>query len=333
MSISFHPKAFFFFENEDKELMRISLADGIIFGRRDDCEVVIDDDRISGQHFQIYITDGLAYIEDLDSVNKTYINGQFIDPLRKRLLKEGDIVSVGEEVYGFSHKEKLTFDLPKKVKKKTMTITNIENLQSLDLDTSGRHLVDARKDSKRLLNMLTESKKVIKQLEEEKLSIQNSMQHKSELETQLVEHQQKLGEYEEELKDEDIAVEEVQNRIENHKTDIEEFHKNITIAEAQIEKLQKSIMEYQESIEDREVRLQNLYEEMGVFTQYADLMQKIDKLESKLLTLNNTDEKIAQIEMAIKQEKARYKQTQKEYGEAVAIARSTGGSGRGRKTG
>ncbi len=331
MSISFHPKAFFYFENEDKELMRISLADGIIFGRRDDCEVVIEDDRISGQHFQIYITDGLAYIEDLDSVNKTYINGQFIDPLRKRLLKEGDIISVGEEIYGFSHKEKLTFDLPKKAKKKTMTITNIENLQSLDLDTSGRHMVDARKDSKRLLNMLTESKKVIKQLEEEKLTVQNSIHQKAELESELLESQKLMAEYEEELKDEDIAVEEVQKRIENHKADIEDFHKNIQIAEAQIEKLKRSILDYQESIEDREVRLQNLYDEMGVFTQYADVLKKIDKLESKLLTLNTCDQKIAEIDQAIKQEKSRYKQTQKEYGEAVAMARSTGANTRGRK--
>ncbi|TNF28818.1 MAG: FHA domain-containing protein [Deltaproteobacteria bacterium] len=333
MSISFHPKAFFFFENEDKELMRISLADGIIFGRRDDCEVVIDDDRISGQHFQVHITDGLAYIEDLDSVNKTYINGQFIDPLRKRLLKEGDIISVGEEIYGFSHKEKLTFDLPKKVKKKTMTITNIENLQSLDLDTSGRHLVDARKDSKRLLNMLTESKKIIKQLEEEKISIQSSIHQKSEVEAELLSCRSKMAEYEEELKDEDIAVEEVQKRIENHKNDIEEFHKNIQIAEAQIAKLKKNILEYQESIEDREVRLQNLYDEMGVFTQYADVLKKVDTLESRLLTLNSCDQRIAEIELAIKQEKARYKQTQKEYGEAVAMARSTGSTGRGRKAG
>ena len=331
MSVSIQPKIFFFFEDEEKQLMRISLADGIIFGRRDDCEVVIEDDRISGQHFQINVIDGLAYIEDLDSVNKTYINGQFIDPLRKRLLKEGDIVSVGEEVYGFSHKEKLTFDLPKKAKKKTMTITNIENLESLDLDTSGRHMMDSRKDSKRLLNMLTESKKTIKQLEVEKLSVQNSIQHKSELESQLAEHHKKLVEYEKELESEDIEVEEVQKRIENHKTDIEEFHKNISTAESQIEKLQKSIRKYQEQIEDRGVRLQNLYEEMGVFTQYTDLMQKIDKLESKLMTLNKTDEKIAEIEMMIKQERAKYKKTQKEYGEAVAMARSTGGGGRGRK--
>lgn len=332
MSISFQPKAFFFFENEDKELMRISLADGIIFGRRDDCEVVIDDDRISGQHFQIHVTDGLAYIEDLDSVNKTYLNGQFIDPLRKRLLKEGDIISVGEEVYGFSHKEKLTFDLPKKAKRKTMTITNLDNLQSLDLDTSGRHLVDARKDSKRLLNMLTESKKVIKQLEEEKISIKNSISRKSELQTELADCQSQISQYEEELKDEDIEVEEVQKRIEHHKADIEEFHKNIQVAEAQIEKLKKSVSYYQEAIEDREVRLQNLYDEMGVFTQYADMLKRIDKLESKLLTLNNTDEKISEIELAIKQEKTKYKKTQKEYGEAVAMARSTGG-GRGRKAG
>ncbi|MCO4794850.1 MAG: FHA domain-containing protein [Bacteriovoracaceae bacterium] len=333
MSISFHQNAYFFFENEDKELLRISLADGIIFGRREDCEIVIDDDRISGQHFQIYFTDGLVYIEDLDSVNKTYVNGEFIDPLRKRLLKEGDIISVGEEVYGFSHQEKLTFPMPKKVKKKTMTITNLENLSSLDLDTSGKHLVDHRKESKLLLNQLTESKKIIKSMEEEKLSLQNSINEKSVIEEQLKECFEQRSKYEEELKNEDVAVEEVQKRIEHHKLDMEEFHRSITSAENQIEKLKKSILEFQELIEDREVRLQNLYEEMGVFTQYADLLMKIDQMESKLLGLKSPDEKIAEIEQSIKREKSRYKQCQKEYGEAVAMARSTGTTGRGRKTG
>lgn len=66
----------------------------LIVGRSDICDLSIDDEKMSRQHFAIHDRDGAFYIEDLHTTNGTRVNGRNIQtPVR---LSVGDRISVGE---------------------------------------------------------------------------------------------------------------------------------------------------------------------------------------------------------------------------------------------
>ena len=61
-------------------------------GRKPDNNIVIDNQAVSGHHAQIKMKNNSLAIEDLSSLNGTYLNGQIVS---KSELYDGDIVSLG----------------------------------------------------------------------------------------------------------------------------------------------------------------------------------------------------------------------------------------------
>ena len=79
-------------------------------GRANDNEISIDDDSVSAFHALITVVPSSSsqedeneyIIEDLDSTNNTYVNGAAI---KKRTLRNGDIIRVGQSRLKFSSKD------------------------------------------------------------------------------------------------------------------------------------------------------------------------------------------------------------------------------------
>lgn len=70
----------------DKEKMTV--------GRSPDCDLWIEDSAISRQHFCLFIKGNRVEIEDLESTNGTYVNGE---PVKKALLADGDKIQISRE--------------------------------------------------------------------------------------------------------------------------------------------------------------------------------------------------------------------------------------------
>lgn len=62
-------------------------------GRARDCDIVIDDVRISAKHASLRLQEDGLYITDLDSSNGTFVNGQ---EAMKTRLTDNDLVTVGD---------------------------------------------------------------------------------------------------------------------------------------------------------------------------------------------------------------------------------------------
>lgn len=72
-------------------------------GRHRDCEIHLDLDSVSRVHAQIVQEDGIVYIEDLKSKNKTFVNG---DPIgAKTMLSENDRIRVAEVLFVYRSTE------------------------------------------------------------------------------------------------------------------------------------------------------------------------------------------------------------------------------------
>ena len=70
------------------------IEDAISLGRHGDNDIVVKDPFISKKHFQIIEDEKRYYLEDLNSANGTYLNGEkILDAVR---LKNGDIIRVGQ---------------------------------------------------------------------------------------------------------------------------------------------------------------------------------------------------------------------------------------------
>lgn len=62
------------------------------FGRRPYSDVVIDNLAVSGEHAAIRLLGDDAVIEDLQSTNGTFVNG---NPVHSHVLQDGDVVEIG----------------------------------------------------------------------------------------------------------------------------------------------------------------------------------------------------------------------------------------------
>lgn len=74
----------------------------IKIGRSKFNDVVLDDEKVSRSHAEIYFEEGYYVIEDLNSTNGVQVNDQLI---HKMLLKSGDRLTLGDTVLVFTQKE------------------------------------------------------------------------------------------------------------------------------------------------------------------------------------------------------------------------------------
>ena len=70
------------------------LGDNTIIGRADQNDIVLKDRFISKKHARITKRNGIYYLEDLNSANGTYINGQKIENIIE--LRDKDLVDIGQ---------------------------------------------------------------------------------------------------------------------------------------------------------------------------------------------------------------------------------------------
>lgn len=87
----------------------------ITIGRKPDNDIEIDNLAVSGHHARIFKAGDWFLIEDLDSLNGTFVNGKMI---RESPLKNGDEVLIGKHILKFVSTEVTTTHEPVPVLKK-----------------------------------------------------------------------------------------------------------------------------------------------------------------------------------------------------------------------
>lgn len=82
--------------HEDNEVDEFEFESGhevITIGRRSDNDVAIANLSISGKHAKICLEDSQAFLEDLNSTNGTYVNGEIV---KRRTIQSGDDIILGK---------------------------------------------------------------------------------------------------------------------------------------------------------------------------------------------------------------------------------------------
>ena len=78
---------------EGRLLKEYSVGVGLTIGRAPDNAVIIDNPAVSGHHARVFSESGAVILEDLNSTNGTFVNGQHTT---RRVLRAGDVLQVGK---------------------------------------------------------------------------------------------------------------------------------------------------------------------------------------------------------------------------------------------
>ncbi len=88
--------------------------DTTTIGRGEECDIVLPERQVSRQHIRIFKEDDVYYVEDLESKNGTWINGQQLKGMRR--LYDGDKIdlalAVRLEFIGSGATAPLAFEVP-----------------------------------------------------------------------------------------------------------------------------------------------------------------------------------------------------------------------------
>ena len=68
-------------------------------GRTESNDIMVNDVGVSGQHAKLCFEEGQFWIEDLESTNGTYVNGERITG--KSTLKDEDLIKIGATIFKF----------------------------------------------------------------------------------------------------------------------------------------------------------------------------------------------------------------------------------------
>ena len=82
-----------------KKNYRLS-GDPVIIGRHPECSIQIDDGSVSRQHAKVTSVDGSWFVEDLDSRNGTFLNGQSVQTQTR--LFDGAVIKICDIAFSFS---------------------------------------------------------------------------------------------------------------------------------------------------------------------------------------------------------------------------------------
>src|SRR6185436_11970445 len=85
---------------EGRLLKEYSVGVGLTIGRAPDNAVIIDNPAVSGHHARVFSESGAVILEDLNSTNGTFVNGQHTT---RRVLRSGDVMLVGKHQLVFEN--------------------------------------------------------------------------------------------------------------------------------------------------------------------------------------------------------------------------------------
>ena len=85
---------------EGRLLKEYTVGVGLTIGRAPDNAVIVDNPAVSGHHARVFSESGAVILEDLNSTNGTFVNGQHTT---RHVLRNGDVVVVGKHQLVFEH--------------------------------------------------------------------------------------------------------------------------------------------------------------------------------------------------------------------------------------
>ena len=100
-----------------RENQWVLAKDSVVIGRGEDCDIVLPERQVSRRHIRIYREDDVYYVQDLESRNGTWVNGQQLKGTHR--LQDGDQISLALAIrlqfIGSGATAPLPFEVPQSI--------------------------------------------------------------------------------------------------------------------------------------------------------------------------------------------------------------------------
>jgi len=302
----------FFFDSKKQVL--VELIDGMTFGRNKECDYSVVDHRVSGLHFKVMIKSNGIFIIDLESSNKTKLNGDNIDSNTEIKLKIKDKVVFGDQNFQYYFDNIEDFIIPDvttsfRVDSNADFVDDMigsEKLNGIDLHLGNKKKVNKLGDLKKSRAYITEIEEKLDIVNKDIQTFNSLKNSYDDLVVKIRASEQELGnsEYEsqedfvKELKSFDFSINEL-----NHSVD--EAKKNISLWSSQIEDIKSNISDVE--------RLQNIFSKIKIDKEEEiKLSNEISNYQGK-----NLDDEKSRFEKIKNDEQDSYKLLQEDYADSL----------------
>ncbi len=312
-------KAVPFFFDSSKEVV-IELSDNMTFGRNKECDYSVIDHRVSGVHFKVVVKKNDVYIIDLESSNRTRLNGAEVSPNQEMKLSLKDKVKFGEQQFYFFFEPIETFHIPEITR--TLTISNTADIVDEMLgEPSDYKGINLSLGSNKKGNPLAELKKSKALVDEYEQALRLTL---SEIEKRNIVSK----DYDSLMMKIENSRQELRNAKYEDKIAIEEDHKSFNFS---ISEINNSIREAQEKINNwkKDIEeIQNKVEEVKRLELIFECLENDEIVEEKLskelevFRAKNLDEVKADLQRKVKKEFDNYKSLQEEYSDMLKYKKS-----------
>ena len=308
---------FFSSAGQDKLL----LVDGMIFGRGENCDVVLEDDNVSCEHFKVFVRDSDAYIYDFGSGNKTFLNGSSITPNKELQLKHGDIIQLGRNIYGYSTKGELDFHIPyASVKELDPTLSLILQTTNFDLEKPSIAKASNSSAGGKILHEMREVKRLLQERVSEQNEVKSKIARLESLEINYAELKQKRYDIRENFKLKKISGKsQISDLIDSKKYNILKNNETINEKLQQIAQLQAEIEELKLLNESYESQLDDHEKEIEEFEEFESVTKEMRGLKAEILELRalKKSNMVDQISNEMKDFEQKLKDLQAEYANSL----------------
>jgi pSer/pThr/pTyr-binding forkhead associated (FHA) protein len=285
-----------FFYDTNKRVV-IELEDGMVVGRNKDCDIAVVDHKVSGKHFEVHINDGEVTIVDLESSNKTKLNGESLSPQVETKLNIKDNVKFGSQKFLYFYENIEDFVVPEI----TATLQIRSTAQCADelfapssLQMEGGVNLDPKKSSKPKISELKNSKVKLDQIEANLKQSLEDIEEFKRLQESVENIESSIRVSKDQLKDSNYNTkEEISEDIKSFEFSISELNELINEAKNKIQtwnieiaKINQSIIESKhlsevfDDIEDLKVQKKELSDRISSQSEES-LLEAKDELQSE----------------------------------------------------
>ena len=111
----------------------------LILGRRELCDICLQFPNISGKHCELIFKEGFWILHDLESTNGVMVNDIRLDHGAKKVLHDGDVVSIAKRSFKIQYTETGRASDLEEFEEDITTAINIPLLEKADLLHPPRH--------------------------------------------------------------------------------------------------------------------------------------------------------------------------------------------------
>lgn len=329
---------------------RIKLFDGMIFGRDETSDIIVNDESVSGSHFKVMIIDYELYIVDLDSSNNTFLNDVAIIANEQIKISPKDVLRIGEFEYSYSNGAVRKLDLPSlshtlKVDRLQMVENsppdiermgeeeNVEEESFDDLSLSGVEIHKPKKQETGL-KALRSAKKYLDELDDVRKEIDKKTYHLKKMRRRKIEVGAKVDRTEKILAESEYDGEkDYEKELRIHRGTVEGFKMKIKLQEKEIAKVREIIAKAEAEIAQAKFNIagfegesKNSSDQFEMVNREYDIFKNKNVFINEFETLKETigkyerldlDGKKEEVESEIKLRIKQYKEMQNHFGAKI----------------